>query len=73
MAKKYKSPVLLSDIGGLTGESGAYAVEDSIREQKDDLLATSFVYGDESYEEEYIVPDVMEEIAAPAEAEDITE
>ncbi len=62
MAKKYLSPVLLAggEIGHNKSEQGN--VEDeSIRNMKDDI-SSSFVYGDDNYEEEYIVPNIVEEI-----------
>ena len=64
MAKKYRTPILLDldDNGFDTEHSGEYHF-DSTHELKDEL-ATSFVYGDDNYEEEYIVPDVVDEVIA---------
>ena len=61
MARRYQSPVLLSDMPPVNPSQGFHG--ESIHELKDDI-STSFVYGDDNYEEEYIVPDVVKEVTA---------
>lgn len=60
MAKKYNSPVILA---GPIDDSRPSLTGDLqfIRDEKGDI-STSFVYGDDFYEEEYVVPDVVEEV-----------
>ena len=60
MAKKYMSPVLME--GGIEDPTTSLGAGlDAVREMKDDL-STSFVYGDDNYEEDYMVPDLVEEV-----------
>ena len=59
MAKKYISPTF-GDVDPISQGSVDW---DSARSMKDDI-STSFVYGDDSYEEEYVVPDVVEELVS---------
>ena len=71
MARKYNSPVLLSDMPPVKPSQGVIGF--STHDMKDDI-STSFVYGDDNYEEDYVVPDVVEEvIAADSEAEEAAE
>ena len=63
MAKKYRSPILLDEVIETPPAEGTnmHGGFNNIREMKDDL-STSFVYGDDHYEEEYVVPDIVEEV-----------
>ena len=61
MAKRYRSPIVLDGPVDPGFDKSIELGIDAIREMKDEI-STSFVYGDETYEEEYIVPDVVEEI-----------
>ena len=60
MAKKYRTPILLETPDPNDDTSGNVTIR-AIHEIKDDI-STSFVYGDDSYEEEYVVPGIVEEI-----------
>ena len=60
MAKKYSTPVILGPIDDI--RPSLKGDLQFVRDEKDDI-STSFVYGDDCYEEEYVVPDVVEEIA----------
>jgi hypothetical protein len=62
MAKRYLSPVILDDTPGTPGQTLEGDIA-SVRDLKEDM-STSFVYGDDSYEEEYVVPDVIQEVAS---------
>ncbi|MBR2779723.1 MAG: hypothetical protein IKD85_06090 [Firmicutes bacterium] len=69
MAKKYCAPVLL---GTPDNPNPSFAGNwQDIREEKEDL-ANSFVYGDDNYEEEYVVPDIFE-VIGPAASSDAAE
>ena len=73
MAKKYRAPLLLDGDPNMGGaELSEHGIFHAVQDMKEDI-STSFVYGDNSYEEDYVVPDVMEEIAAPVAEEESAE